>query len=191
VAEREASGDFDYLLGTPSGGDARVDESGGQRGDEVWTDESAGGGDGSFNAFDTNTWYFEPEPAPWYRTKSALTALIATAAAASALVVSGVLLVFGSSSTTGEEPASVTPAAPTTVASSVSAAPSSSPEPPPPPPPPPPPEEAAAPVAPPAQTYQPRAPRTTKEPEIGVTRTPVTRSPLSVSPPRPGNRGAS
>jgi hypothetical protein len=38
------------------------------------------------------------------------------------------------------------------------------------------------------QTVQSRPPRSTKEPEIGVTRTPVTRSQLSVAPPRPGRR---
>jgi hypothetical protein len=189
VAEREASGEFDYLLGDRTDARQDVDVTShdltppDEPVDQVWADEPAGPLNGSFNAFDETSWYFEPAPAPWYRTKQSLTALIATGAAAVALVVSGVLLAFQGSGGTVDESTSVTPTAPTSVASS---APSSSPAPPPPPPPP---ETSAEPAPPPAQTYQPRTPRVTKEPEIGVTRTPVTRSPLSVSPQRPGNRG--
>ena len=54
------------------------------------------GGDGAFDAFDSNSWYFEPAPAPWYRGKQALIALIAASTAAAALVVAAVLLVFQS-----------------------------------------------------------------------------------------------
>lgn len=64
--------------------------------------------------------------------------------------------------------------------------------PPPPPPPPPPPEtsEAAPPPPPPVQTQRPRSPSTrqSRAPEHNVTRTPVTRSPISVAPNRPAQR---
>ena len=159
---------------------------GDQPNDGVWVEHDEGHADGPFDAFDENTWYFEPAPVPWYRSKLGVTALIATVAAASALVVSGVLLLFrGPDTAVDDATTSVTPTAPTTVASSESET-SEPPPPPPPPAPPPPPETSAAPVAPPAQTFAPRTPRTTKQPEIGVTRTPVTRSPMSVAPQRPG-----
>jgi hypothetical protein len=199
VAEREASGEFDYLIGDlteprqetdwSDGGDAWPDEATQHEFDQQWADGPAPAPhpqDGSFDAFDENTWYFEPAPAPWYRTKQSLTALLATAAASIALVVCGVLLVFrGGPAPAVDESTSVTPTAPTTVAS---AAPSTSPQPPAPPPPPPAPTETSAErVVPPAPTYQPPSTRA-KPPEIGVTRTPVTRMPLSVSPQRPGVR---
>jgi hypothetical protein len=196
VAEREASGEFDYLIGDRTVADAPeraevlprqvpVDPD-----DGLWVGETETSDDGSFDPFDERTWYFEPAPVPWYRSKQALTALIATAAAAVAIVVSGVLLVFRGPGSGADVDATtpVTPTAPSTVASSVASSESaSSPEPPPPPPP----ETSAAPAEPPAQTYQPQAPRSTKEPEIGVTRTPVTRSQLSVAPQRPGGHGTS
>ncbi len=209
MAEREASGEFDYLLGDLTeaeesiGDDVLPHRAPTQEADHLpgsdyhraepeapgWADEPRNGvgADGSFDAFDESTWHFDPSPPPWYRTKQSAIALVATAVAAIALVVSGVLLVFRGPSTSVDETTSVTPTAPTTVAQSESA---SSPESPPPPPPPPPPpaETSAAPAAPPAETYQPRPPRSTKPPEIGVTRTPVTRLPLSVAPQRPGPR---
>ncbi|MCT7661476.1 hypothetical protein [Mycobacterium deserti] len=176
MVEREASGDFDYLFDDPaeppaSGGD--LDEA------DEW--------DG-FDAFDSNTWYFEPAPTPWYRTTRAMWALLSTAAAAIAIVVSGVLLVFqpgqAVEDSTGEPP--VTPTA-TSTAERTRLATSSAP----PPAPPPPPTASQAPVqqAPP-QTRQrsPSRSTTTKEPEIGVTRTPATRSPISVAPQRPNQR---
>jgi hypothetical protein len=195
VAEREASGEFNYLIGDlpdadesdgldhSSAGDHHTDEQDGR----LWISEPESAGSGSFDAFDDSTWYFEPAPVPWYQRKQALTALIATVVAAVAIVVSGVLLVFRgpSSSSDVESTTPVTATAPSTVASPSP----SSPEPPPPPPPPP--ETSAAPAPPPAQTYQPQTPRSTKEPEIGVTRTPVTRSQLSVAPQRPGGRSTS
>jgi hypothetical protein len=204
VAEREASGEFDYLVGDlteadwSDGDDAlpepvppeefdyalRDDDQWDDPDDGFWSNEAEPERNGSsFDAFDANTWYFEPAPPPWYRTKRVLTALIASVAAAAALVVSAVLLVFRSPSTTVEDSPSVAPTAQTTAQST-------QPETSAPPPPPPPTETSASPIDPgPAQTYQPRnPPRTTKEPEIGVTRTPVTRSPISVSPQRPGSR---
>jgi hypothetical protein len=199
VAEREASGEFDYLIGdrpdaeTPGGavGDMRdaddlADLAAPQELDPSWDPWRADArGDGSFDAFDASTWYFEPAPVPWYQRGQARVALIATAAAAVAIVVSVVLLVVRAPSPV-ESTTSVTPTAPTSVASA-SPSPSSA-EPPAPPPPPP---ETSAPAAPPpVQTVEPRTPHSTKEPEIGVTRTPVTRSQLSVAPPRPPRRTA-
>ena len=210
MAEREASGDFDYLIGDvadgsggedgpPDPGQARdldyavaADDQWGDPDEAYWADQAEPsevpeGPTDSFDAFNPDSWYFAPAPPPWYRTKPAMTALIGAAAAAAALVVSAVLLVFRGPGTAVEDSTSITPAAPTTVASSERA---TSPEPPPPGPPPPP-ETSAEPIAPapaPAQTNRPRAPRSTKAPEIGVTRTPVTRSPISVAPQRPGTQ---
>ena len=227
MAEREASREFDYLIGDlaepPSGtevsnGDDAPPEpvppdefdytSGDETRDEGPWDEAAEGfwtdaepvPEGAFNAFDSNSWYFEPAPAPWYRGKQALIALIAAAAAAAALVVAAVLLVFRSPGSVQDATTSVTETAPTTAVSTELATSSrppapSPPSPPPPPPPPPPPSAAPPPPAPvdpgPAETYRPRSPstRSPRQPEIGVTRTPVTRSPISVAPQRPGNRG--
>jgi hypothetical protein len=201
VAEREASGEFDYLIGDRTeadwsdGDDAlpepvspeefdyalRDDDQWDDPDDGFWSNEAERERNG-FDAFDESTWYFEAAPPPWYRTKRVLTALIATVAAAAALVVSGVLLVFRGPGTAVDESTSVTPTAPTTAESTELATSAA--------PPPPPPETSAPPIDPgPVQTYRPRnPPRTTKEPEIGVTRTPVTRSPISVSPQRPGSR---
>lgn len=129
-----------------------------------------------FDAFNDSTWHFTSPPPPWYRTRPAVMTIAAASVAAVTLVVSTVLLAFtgpaDDSVPTQEsthESTSSAPAATTT---------SRSPLPPPPPPPPPPPSE-------PAQSGgggQRVDPRPTKKPEIGVTRTPVTRNPISVSP---------
>ncbi|MCV7282037.1 hypothetical protein H7J88_20620 [Mycolicibacterium flavescens] len=182
MAEREASGDFDYLFddeGEQSG--AALPAASGEV-PEIGADYR------SFDAFDSDTWYFEPAPPPWYRTRKTATLLAAISLAAIAIVVSGVLLVFDRPSGTAvDEVTTVSP----TAQSSAPPPSSSRPEPPPPPPPPPPAETSAAPAPAPAQTNRPRTPstRTTREqPEIGVTRTPVTRSPISVAPQRPDQR---
>jgi hypothetical protein len=176
--EREAPGEFDYLFDDPADADQASSED---SEDGVWSDEGAPDG---FDAFDSRTWYFEPAPTPWYRTPRALTALIAATVAAMALVVSAVLLVLRGPDGGVEETTSVTRTAPTSAPPSRSATQA---------PPPvltPPPETSAAPMDPgPAATVRPAPPRATKEPEIGVTRTPVTRSPISVSPRRPGSLG--
>jgi len=209
VFEREASGDFDYLWDDPadvdgltSGDEVREVQPAGELdpqshdlGDDLWdepddnfwdnqldSDES-----GHFDAFNDNTWSFTPAPTPWYRTKQALTAIIAASAAVSAIVVSVVLLVFrGPAGIVDEGASSVTPTAPTS-AEPTQAATSAGPPPELPPPPPPPPTVASpvntAPRSNP--TYQPRP---TREPEIGVTRTPVTRAPISVAPQQRGPR---
>ena len=209
MVEREASGDFDYLWDDPADVDGltsgdevpevqpagELDPQSHDLGDDLWdepddnfwdnqldSDES-----GHFDAFNDNTWSFTPAPTPWYRTKQALTAIIAASAAVSAIVVSVVLLVFrGPAVIVDEGTSSVTPTAPTS-AGPTQAATSAGP-PPELPPPPPPPETVASPVntAPRSNpTYQPRP---TREPEIGVTRTPVTRAPISVAPQQRGPR---
>jgi hypothetical protein len=202
VPEREASGDFDSLfedVPDESSVDALPDAQASDlaSADDIGPDDIPleadvdPGTSVHFDAFDSSTWYFEPAPPAWYRTKHTLTVLVVASVAAIALVVSGVLLVFrGGSGTAVDDTTSVTQTAATTTASRP---PSRTSAPPPPPsPPPPPPPNSAAPAAPaPAQTNRPRTPstRTTKEPEIGVTRTPATRSPISVAPQRPrGNQ---
>jgi hypothetical protein len=204
VVEREASGDFDYLWDDPAdsngltSGDEVVEvQPAGELesppkdpGDDLWDEPDDNFWDnqpdaddfpqdtGRFDAFNDNTWSFRPAPMPWYRTKQALTAIIAASAAVAAIVVSGVLLVFrGPANTVDEMTSSVTPTAPTSsepvpVATSAG------------PPLPPPPPETASPVNT-APRYSPTyPPRPTKAPEIGVTRTPVTRLPISVAPQR-------
>ncbi|OBG98979.1 hypothetical protein A5698_11015 [Mycobacterium sp. E136] len=190
MAQREASGDFDYLI------DDTVDvedaaDSGAQTQADFFDPEKAPGRDMRFDAFDADTWYFEPSPPPWYRTRLNLCILIAAAIAAIALVVSVVLLVVRA-----PEPAvdrNDKPVRPSVQTTAPPRTPSPRNESPPPPPPPPPPREDASPppaAPPPPATYRPRtpAPRSGREPEIGVTRTPVTRSPISVAPQRPGQR---
>ena len=139
-----------------------------------------------FDAFNANTWHFKAPPTPWYRTRQALIALSAVAVALIALVVSVVLLTVRGPSGTDETPATDMSSTPTTVATT----PETTSALPPPPPPPPPPETSASSIAPPPVYNRPRGePRQTKAPEIGVTRTPVTRSQISVAPqPRSGSQ---
>lgn len=192
MAEREAPGDFDYLFDDPVDpadvdevtGDVHTPES---LDDDQW-DEPDGNfwdrdaqpvDDGQFDAFNTNTWYFRPAPTPWYRTKQAMTALIAAAAAMAAIVVSVVLLVFRAPDNTDDVTTTVTPTAPTSAPRATASSEAA-----PPPPPPPPPETSAESVnpAPGGGNYPRTRQRETKAPEIGVTRTPITRSPISVAP---------
>jgi hypothetical protein len=133
--------------------------------------------DGRFDAFNASTWNFKPAPPPWYDSTQAKLAIAAVSLAAVALVVSIVLLLFQGSSGEDSEPSPTTTTAPTTTTVSSEA--------PPPPPPPPPPTSQTPEQAP--VIVRPRQPtRQSNKPEIGVTRTPVTRSPISVSPQRPG-----
>jgi hypothetical protein len=198
VVEREASEDFDYLWDDPAESDGLTsgDEVPEVRpaeeleslpkdpGDDLWDEPDDNLWDrGYFDAFDHNTWRFTPAPPPWYRTKQALTAIVAASAALVAIVVSGVLLVVRGPANVDGVTGSVTPTAPT-AAGPVPMATSEQP----PPAPPPPPTASQVNTAP---TYYPTyQPRPTKAPEIGVTRTPVTREPLSVAPqPRTGQSG--
>jgi hypothetical protein len=192
VVEREASGDFDYLFDDPADADGLSPDNDlwDDPDDNFWDRDPNSVDDGSFDAFKTSTWDFTPAPTPWYRTKQAVTALIAATAAMAAIVVAGVLLVFRTPATTVDDhkatmpPTAPTSSAPATVASSAVVPPPAPPPPAPPPPAPPPPSEAvASSVATAPDNDAPRVqPRPTKEPEIGVTRTPATRSPLSVAP---------
>lgn len=215
MVEREASGDFDYLWEDPAdaGGSTSDDDvSDAQPAEELdhqlkdpgvdlwdepddnfWDSQPDPDGypavDGHFDAFNNNTWSFTPPPTPWYRTKQALTAIIAATTAIAAIVVSGVLLVFRGSDSVDPVTSSVTPTAPPSV-EPVPRATSAAPEPPlPPPPPPPPPETASQVNTAPTNSNPAVGPRPTKEPEIGVTRTPVTRAPISVAPQPRGSRG--
>ena len=182
MAEREASGDFDYLIGDlpeapPEPGEESVPVPAEDDAPTLHVHEP-----GTFDAFDADTWYFEPAPAPWYRRRQALTVWIVAGTAAAALVVSAVLLIVrspGSVEDTDTMPVapSTTTAVPTVRATSSAV--------------PPPPETSAEPIDPgPAQPVRPQnpPPRSTRPPEIGVTRTPVTRSPISVAPQPRGPR---
>ena len=224
MVEREASGDFDYLWDDPADEDGltshdqdfqaqqaeELDHPPSDPGADLWDepddnfwDNQPGVGDvgdvedtGHFDAFNVNTWSFKPAPTAWYRTRQAVTVIVAVSAAVAAIVVSGVLLLFrGQSETVNEVTSSVTPTAPTSaapvqVASSEAPSPPASPPPPPPPPaetappaPPPPAETAASPMNP-APNYQaPRVPqRQTKGPEINVTRAPISVAPQQRGP---------
>lgn len=178
VAEKGTSGDadyasdtdFDYLL--PADGSPDRD------------------GSDAFDAFDENNWVevVSPLSTPWYRSRQATTLLIASATALSAIVVSVVLLLFRGP-THGDEPAPV----PTTTPVTTPVATGTSEEPPPPPPPepeppPPPPAEPSTMERAPAAVRPSVRPRPTKAPEIGVTRTPETRQPMSVAPQPRGPR---
>jgi hypothetical protein len=202
VAEREASGDFDYLWDDPADAYGLTshdqaletqqaekpgvppnepdDDQWDEPDDSFWDNQLDPDDPGHFDAFNNDTWSFTPAPTPWYRTGQAVTATIAASAAMVAIVVSGVLLVFrGPVGTVNQVTSSVTPTAPTSAAPVQVA---NSQEPPPPAPPPPPSETAASQVNT-APTYnQTYEPRPTKAPEIGVTRTPITRLPISVAP---------
>lgn len=120
----------------------------------------------------------KPAPVPWYRTGPAMFALGALGLALVAMVVAAVLLVSRDSlgpadveppltPITSAQPTpsrtSTTPS-PSTTSATPSPSPSSSSEPPPPP------------------ASQPASPPDSDGPEINVTRTPVTRSPISVQP---------
>jgi hypothetical protein len=142
VAEREASGDFDYLWDDPTDEDGltghdhdlqaqqaeELDHPPSDPGADLWDEPDDNFWDnqpevrdvedtGPFDAFNVNTWNFKPAPTPWYRTRQAATVIVAASAAVAAIVVSGVLLVFrGQSETVNEVTSSVTPTAPTSAA---------------------------------------------------------------------------
>jgi hypothetical protein len=136
----------------------------------------------------SGAWDFKASTAgPWYRSKRLV---VASAAVAVAAIVVTVILVLlrGPGVEESVSPANSTTAEPKPGASAPAL--SSAPAPPPAalPPPPPPPPTAAEEITGPAATrpyYPPRrsAPSQSDMPEIGVTRTPVTRAPLSATPP--------
>lgn len=192
VAEKGASGDFDYLREETDGSDGvDVVDEGNAHASEADLDYLLAEGEpkehDGFDAFDENTWDEDFTPVSteqWHRSSQARTLLIASAAALSAIVISVVLLVFRGSPAADEPvPSESTPPTTTPLATATSEQPP--PEPPPPPPPPPEPStmnEAPAVVRPTVR------PRPTKQPEIGVTRTPATRLPISVAPQQRGPR---
>ena len=192
MAERGASGDFDYLREETDGSDGvDVVDEGNAYGSEPDHDYLLADGDqkahDGFDAFDENTWDEDFTPVSvttWHRSSQARTLMIASAVSLSAIVVSVVLLVFrGSPAADEPTPSESTP--PTTTPLATATVKQPPPEPPPPPPPPPEPSvvnEAPAVVRPTVR------PRPTKQPEIGVTRTPVTRLPISVAPQQRGPR---
>ncbi|MGZ8746079.1 MAG: hypothetical protein ACXWZ2_03360 [Mycobacterium sp.] len=102
MAEREASGDSDYLIGdlTEASRESDMSDDDDALAEPVPADEfdpiSQGQDTGAFDAFDAETWYFEPAPPPWYRRKQALTVLIASGAATAVLVIAAVLLIVRS-----------------------------------------------------------------------------------------------
>ena len=86
--------------------------------DNFWDNQPDPDDPGHFDAFNINNWNFTPAPTPWYRTRQAVTAIIAASAAMAAIVVSAVLLVFrGQGDTVVDDvTSSVTPTAPTSAA---------------------------------------------------------------------------
>jgi hypothetical protein len=207
VAEREASGDFDYLWDDPADVDGLTsgDHPLKDPDDDLWDEPDDSFWDNSFwdnqpdpdgypndgarlDPFNMTRWVVTPPPAPWYHTKPAVTAIIAASAAMAAIVVSAVLLVVrGPGSSLDGGASSVTPTAPTS-ADAVEVATSAAPPPPPPVPPPPPQTASQINTAP--QFSPTSVSRPSKAPEENVTRTPITRFPMSVAPqarpPRPG-----
>jgi hypothetical protein len=140
---------------------------------------------GQLRASNSSGLTFKTPPRPWYHTKQATIALIAAASAALAVPV--VLLVLPSSPAT--DPSTSTSVAPQPSTSAQPTPSSAQPTPinafplaPPPPPPPPPTEDTGSAPAD-SQPYwtRPASPPTEK-PDIGVTRTPATRAPISVAP---------
>ena len=125
-------------------------------------------------------------PQPWYRTKQAVTVL---AAAVTVAVVSGGWLLLGGPSTAVEKSHTEAPtSAPPTPSSVAPTAVNAAPPPAPPPPPPPPPTAEQVYSGPQRQYSEPwrSMPTEQEKPEVGVTRTPATRAPMSVAPvPRP------
>ncbi len=196
VPEKGATGDFDYLREAADGSDGvDVVEQENSYASETDLDYLLASDRSQtadrFDAFDENTWDEDFSPvatAPWYRSPQSRTLLLASAAALSAIVISVSLLVFRSPSVGNDD----TPVqhATTAVTTPLATATSEKPVPPPPPPPPPPapPPEPSTVNEGPAAPRPTLRPRQTNKPEIGVTRTPVTRSPISVAPQPRGPR---
>jgi hypothetical protein len=133
---------------------------------------------------------FRMRKTPWYRTNAAKLALVVIGLVAA--VTSLVVLLWPTSSSAPVDTGTTSAPAPSPSASPTPSASLAPPAPPPvllppPPPPPPPSESTAAPAPQQTQQYYPRYdPPTTKKPEIGVTRAPISVAP-SVSPPTDRN----
>lgn len=139
---------------------------------------------------DSGAWDFKVSAAaPWYRSRRLVIASVAVAVAA--IVATGILVLLRSPgadesvSPTTPGTAESKPAEPTPALSSPSAPPPPALPAPPPPPPPTAAEEITGPATRPYSPPRRSAPSQSDMPEIGVTRTPVTRAPLSATPPPP------
>jgi hypothetical protein len=157
MALAEPPGDFDYLLKV-------VDETHG----DIGPDD---------DDFDLDP--YQPPP-PWYRTTAAMVTIGAMGVAVVAILVSAVLLVSRHSRGTTnnvETPIATTPSsAPATTPPKAATVPPSPPESP---------SPSASTVSPPVVAEPPsqsQPPEPTRPPQIGVTRVPVTRQPISVRP---------
>jgi hypothetical protein len=172
MAVTEPPGDFDYLW--EALGD--TDDVGGTRTDFEFDDDDFGFDDG----YGIDRHPHKPL-VPWYRTTAAMVAIGAIGSAAVAILVSAVLLMSRDSG----EPASTVES---TTATPTTTAPSAAPETTPPPvaavPPNPTesPSPAPSPAGAPPVVVEPRQTEPARPPEIGVTRTPLTRHPISVRP---------
>ena len=118
MAERGASGDFDYLREESDGSDGvDVVDEGNAYASEPDLDYLLAHGEpkahDGFDAFDENTWDDDFTPVSvttWHRSSQARTLMIASAVALSAIVVSVVLLVFrGTPATEEPTPSKSTP----------------------------------------------------------------------------------
>jgi hypothetical protein len=134
-----------------------------------------------------STLTFKPAPAPWYRTKRGLIVLIAVIAVAAVLAIVPMLLRTPGSAP--EEPTNMTPttgsapsSAPPTTGSVVPTL-TSQPAPPPAPPPPPPAAQDAPVYVPQYQSPRGGSAAEAHEPQIGVTRAPISVAPKPVTPP--------
>jgi hypothetical protein len=138
----------------------------------------------------SGAWDFKVSAAgPWYRSTRVLAAVGGAVIAALAVTV---VVVIARNPADVDESTSVSPTNPTTaapapssVAPEMTTAFAPPPPLPPPPPPPPPPEDVSAPATRGSTPRRQSAPSQSDMPEIGVTRTPVTRKPMSATPPPP------
>lgn len=142
----------------------------------------------------STTLTFRSTPRRWYRTRQAAIALAAATAVAAIAVV--VLIFWRGHSASVEESPTVAPSPANSATPSAEPVPATGPPSalPPPPPPPSPAESETAPAVTGSNPYPRYAPPDDADgPEIGVTRTPVTRAPISVAPssrPTPGTNSA-
>jgi cytoskeletal protein RodZ len=173
MAVTEPPGDFDYLW--EALGD--TDDVGRTGTDRGLDDDDFGFDDGY-----RDDRYDRERPRPWYRTTAAVVAIGAIGIAGVAILVSAVLLMSRNSggpvnpaettTPTASTPSSAVPATTPPPVEVVPPSPTDSPSP-----------TASSTASAPPVVEAPRRTEPTKSPEIGVTRTPVTRYPISVSPP--------
>jgi hypothetical protein len=187
VAEKGASGDFDYQREESDGSDGVdvFDEENEYESepdlDYLLASDPSREHDG-FDAFDENTWgevFTSVSTTPWYRSRQVQTLILASGAALAAIVISVVLLAFRGSPGENDKrsPTQITTTPGTTALATKPS------EAPPPPPPPPPPSPEPAPVERAPAVQQPAVqPRPTRAPEINVTRLPMSVAPQQRHP---------